>query len=460
MPLVYGAFQQLGWIAQRSSDSQLIGFTKKTWNRPHNQVLVVAVDGQVAVTSQSHEAAAWDLLQKNKKNVARFLTAFNEVKDNATLQQVQDWGDALAMLQEETGADVEREQREVAEAEALMNLSSGNRTVTYALIGINGLLFVLMALRGVNLFEPATEQLVGWGANYRPLTTGGEWWRLLTSTFIHIGIIHLLFNMYALYQAGGYLEPMLGRRRFLAAYFCTGILASVSSTWWHGNESVSAGASGAIFGLYGVFLALLTTKLIPQTVRKALLQSIGVFVVYNLLFGAGLKAVDNAAHLGGLFSGLAIGYAYFFTFRNDRFRPAIAMVLAITATALLSFSYLRAAHNDDALYNKKVDEVLAIQERAIAPLKNYTSNADLLSKLATISQPEWARAKQLADETAAYQLDPKLARHRKLLVEYLALRIQLNDLSIISLQGNENVDAELEQLTRQVNEKVAEMQNR
>lgn len=458
LALSHGAFQHLGWLEELSVDQRLVGCTKKTWQGPHDYILVDAADDSLTVTGRLPQNARWDPFKKNKKNVTRFLAAFDEVRSQASAEQVAGWQQQVSAFQEQSAAALEKQQQEAAEAEAVMNLASGSRTLTYTLIGINVLLFIAMVASGVHFFEPKIVDLVKWGANYKPLTTGGEWWRLLTSTFIHIGIIHLAFNMYALFQAGYYLEPMLGKGRFLAAYLCTGLLASVSSTLFHGSETVGAGASGAIFGLYGVFLALLTTKLIPQSIRKPLLQSIGIFVFYNLAYGARSQAVDNSAHLGGLVSGLLIGYLYFFSFQKQRFRPAIAMGVAISLTALLSFSLLRSTSQDGALYQKKVDEVLKIQDTAMAPFKSFTSDADLLSKLARVAQPEWAKAKTIMAETEHYRLDDTMAKHRKLLKEYIDLRIRYNDLSIMALQGHEKVDGELEALAKEINDKVQQMQ--
>jgi rhomboid protease GluP len=113
-------------------------------------------------------------------------------------------------------------------------------------------------------------------------------------------------NMVALYIIGLYLEPYVGKVKFTAAYLLTGVVASVVSVYWHA-DAVSAGASGAIFGLYGVFLALLTTSIIKPEERQYLLLSISVFVVYNLLSSMRGNA-DNAAHLGGLVCGVLSGY--------------------------------------------------------------------------------------------------------------------------------------------------------
>jgi len=146
---------------------------------------------------------------------------------------------------------------------------------------------------------------LNWGANFRPLTTEGQWWRLLTSTFLHGGLMHLLANMYGLLFVGIFLEPLLGRTKYLIAYLLTGILASVASLWWY-DATVSVGASGAIFGLYGIFLALLLTKVFHPDFAKSFLLSTAIFVGFNLLMGL-TGGIDNAAHIGGLLSGFIVG---------------------------------------------------------------------------------------------------------------------------------------------------------
>lgn len=117
--------------------------------------------------------------------------------------------------------------------------------------------------------------------------------------------MHLMANMCGLLFVGVFLEPILGRLRYAVVYLLTGIIASASSLWWH-DATVSVGASGAIFGLYGLFVALLLLKVFPKDFGKAFLVSTLIFVGYNLLMGfAG--GIDNAAHIGGLVSGFVVG---------------------------------------------------------------------------------------------------------------------------------------------------------
>lgn len=179
--------------------------------------------------------------------------------------------------------------------------------ITPLLIWLNVLIFLLMGFSGAGWMEPSGEALIRWGANFREGTLHGEPWRLWTCTVVHIGAVHLLMNMYALFFIGAMLEPYIGRWRMVLAYLLTGLAGSVFSLWWH-PHGLSAGASGAIFGYYGLFLALLLTKAVGADVRRAMLGSVGIFVLYNLV--AGMRdGVDNAAHIGGLLSGLLLGLA-------------------------------------------------------------------------------------------------------------------------------------------------------
>jgi rhomboid protease GluP len=112
--------------------------------------------------------------------------------------------------------------------------------------------------------------------------------------------------MLALYFIGSALEPYLKKGRFAVVYLLLGVLASVTSLWWH-VKAVSAGASGAIFGLYGIFLALLTTNLLEPAQRKSLLPGMILFIGYNLLGGT-RENIDSAAHIGGFIGGVIVGF--------------------------------------------------------------------------------------------------------------------------------------------------------
>lgn len=177
--------------------------------------------------------------------------------------------------------------------------------ITPIIMNLNILVYVVMVLAGLGLVSFKAHDLLNWGANYKPDTTHGQWWRLLTSTFLHGGLMHLLANMYGLLFVGIFLEPLLSKAKYVAVYLITGALASAASIWWY-DATVSVGASGAIFGLYGFVLACIIAKVFPREFDKGFLTSIIVFVAFNLLMGF-TGGIDNAAHIGGLVSGFVLG---------------------------------------------------------------------------------------------------------------------------------------------------------
>lgn len=188
-------------------------------------------------------------------------------------------------------------------------LISKSYIVTPLLVYMNVLVFLLMVLSGISPLTPSAASLLLWGGNFGPAVAVGEWWRLVTYMFLHGGVVHLLGNTFALLYVGMFLEPMIGKGRFAIAYLVTGVGAGLVSIWAH-SAVVSVGASGAIFGMYGVFLALLTTAYIKRSYRKTMIRSILFFVVFNLMYGL-QGNTDNAAHVGGLIGGLMVGYALY-----------------------------------------------------------------------------------------------------------------------------------------------------
>ena len=179
---------------------------------------------------------------------------------------------------------------------------------TIVLIALNALVYLIMALQGHNFITFDSTLLLNWGANSGVLTAGGQWWRLLTSTFEHGGLLHIALNMWCLYSLGWLAELLFGRSRFTLLYLMCGIGGSLGSICWHGN-GVSVGASGAIFGVAGALIPamMLHSNQQLRALLKGQLTSIALFVVYNLAFGAAASGIDNAAHIGGLLTGLILG---------------------------------------------------------------------------------------------------------------------------------------------------------
>lgn len=183
--------------------------------------------------------------------------------------------------------------------------------VTRLILVVIAVVFALEVLRGGST---RIDVLLKLGANYGPLVLDdGQWWRLFTSMFLHFGIFHLLFNGFALFQLGTLYEAWTGSARFSALYIASGLAGSLASTLFHNLPSqeavVSAGASGAIFGLLGALIALLLKRrdrLLPQA--RSLLKQLAFWAGLNIFLGFTGMALDNSAHLGGLVAGMVLGF--------------------------------------------------------------------------------------------------------------------------------------------------------
>jgi rhomboid protease GluP len=180
--------------------------------------------------------------------------------------------------------------------------------VTRAIVAANVLVFAAMVASGVPFLTPAADRVIRWGANYGPRTLGGQPWRLVANCFLHFGVIHLLMNMWALWDAGHLVERLFGPARFLALYLAAGICGSVAAVALH-PQVTSAGASGAVFGVYGALGAFLLRQrgVIPPVVVSRLGRVAAGFIGYNIVFGLANPSIDNAAHIGGLLGGAAAG---------------------------------------------------------------------------------------------------------------------------------------------------------
>jgi membrane associated rhomboid family serine protease len=187
------------------------------------------------------------------------------------------------------------------------NKAASAISLTHVLVGINVAVFALMTLTGVSFLSPTSAQLLKWGANWGPLSLTTQPWRILTSNYVHIGIIHIGFNMWCLFSLGALAQRIFDRWTYLLIYTATGVAGSIASLAWHPTV-VGAGASGAIFGLAGALIAALYLgKLpIPKAAIRSTMKSLLIFAAYNLFFGLS-RGIDNAAHIGGLASGLALG---------------------------------------------------------------------------------------------------------------------------------------------------------
>ncbi|HET9791393.1 MAG TPA: rhomboid family intramembrane serine protease [Candidatus Angelobacter sp.] len=179
---------------------------------------------------------------------------------------------------------------------------------TTLLLAINIAVFIAMTIAGVGLINPNWNSLLNWGGDYGPFTLGGEYWRLITATFLHAGIIHIGMNMWCLYYLGPICERVFGRLQTIGIYLLTGIGGWLLSLA-HTPDGLSVGASGAIFGIAGAIVAgaKFGELSLRQGEKKALISSVVSFLIISFAYGGFSSGVDNMAHIGGFVSGLLLG---------------------------------------------------------------------------------------------------------------------------------------------------------
>ena len=455
--------KKLGWNVGYTSDAGFIAYTKfsmSTWS----QEVKVKIDGNNA--SLKSECTGNQLMDwgKNRRNIEDLIETFNDQKNSFTPEELAQKYEELkpnlvTKEQDLLSEPLSTTKEKITGVFAIFKPTKGY-FITPILIDLNIVIFILMVASGVNFMQPDNESLLKWGANFRPMTLDGEWWRLITNCFLHIGVFHLLMNMYALLYIGLLLEPHLGKTRFTAAYLLTGITASIASLWWH-DLTISAGASGAIFGMYGVFLAMLTTNLIEKSARKALLTSIAVFVGYNLING--LKGgIDNAAHIGGLIGGLAIGYAMIPSLKKPDEKKLKYTTIALLAVLILvsSFGVYRKIPNDIGTYDTKIKEFVSMEAMALEVfnLPQNTPNEKVLTTIKDKGIYYWNENIKLIESFNDLDLPLEIRTRNGILKEYCELRIKSYELIYKSIsEDTEQYKEQIESYNKQIEKKISEL---
>jgi rhomboid protease GluP len=221
-------------------------------------------------------------------------------------------------------------------AEFLQAFWSRRTTVTYVIFGVNIFIFLLMGLAGGSHSD---SMLLGFGVKYNPLIDQGEIWRLVTPIFLHIGPLHIFFNSYAIWIVGPQVEKLYGGARFTIIYILTGI-AGVAGSYWYHPDVPSAGASGAIFGLFGALLVFgyKYRSTIPPMFQRAVGKGVFPVIAINLFLGYMIPNVDNSAHVAGLISGALLAFVIPFK-KPGSSTPEIFKVLQIILVVVVLLSF-------------------------------------------------------------------------------------------------------------------------
>jgi len=240
--------------------------------------------------------------------------------------------------------------------------------VTYTILGINIVVWLLMNMAGLIIGWDQNQQLLYFGAKVNELVAQGQYWRLFTAMFLHIGIMHLFFNSYALFIYGPIVEKLFGKIKFIVLYIVSGLMGSLFSFVLSPNAS--AGASGAIFGLMGSLLYFRRKErdLFQRIFGPGLLMIIFV----NLMYGFIQPGIDNWGHIGGLFGGFLVAYGLgLYRQRNKEYGKRIFIWLLIVLIFALGLTYGKAKYNKYIYLNQAYN---AAQKGSIETAKSYIEN--------------------------------------------------------------------------------------
>jgi rhomboid protease GluP len=320
-------------------------------------------------------------------------------------------------------------------------MGSGAPPATLILGAVCTLLLFYTVGYALNHHEPVIMSLFHLGANIRLYTLGGEGWRLITSCFLHLSLLHLISNLFVLWCIGRYLEPVIRSYWLVLLFFCTGIFGSLTSVLVAGNR-ISVGASGAIFGLYGVFIALLTTKLITGEVRKILFQGLVLMTAYGL-YGGMSQHIDNAAHVGGLVSGFLFGYILYAGFNSAKGQFIAASV--ITGITGLSVVFcLSGFHNDSIRYERMLKRIENAEHLALLARTDLLvkSPQQQLSALEDTAGPQWRFFVQTLDSARNFRFgnNKVYALQRDMLIRYGKARLAENEIWLQSLRSGQKME--------------------
>ncbi|SEQ84696.1 rhomboid family intramembrane serine protease [Pedobacter rhizosphaerae] len=352
------AIKNLGWSLSHLSESGLIAYTKISF-QSYSEEISVRIHGDFAVVKS--ECVGIQMLfndyGKNEANLAKFFHEFEYVEFH--LKEI--WEDRLTVFHQQI-ADQDKnyfEKAPLATKDKIRNVlylffPQKGYTVTPILVLLNTFYFIITFLISAYLMrnfiltqgnavdygsiqQEAKKLALGLGVNHRNMVLDGQYWRLISYQFIHASISHIFFNMYALVYLGLMIENKLGWKKFLFIYLLSGVCGGLVSLTFH-QETIMMGASGAIMGLYGAFIALLVNKSYEKNATKALLISTLFVSALVLINGTMGKRVDNAAHVGGFISGFLLCYILTFTMEKTLALKSWARYAAASLLFLLFFS--------------------------------------------------------------------------------------------------------------------------
>ena len=465
------AFENLGWNISHVSGNTIFAYTPLSWQSYSEEVSVQISAGFAIVKS---ECVGIQLLftdyGKNEKNLEDFFHEFDYVEYH--LKDI--WDERLAefkLLCANTTGDY-YDHSPLAVKNKIKNVlylfvPRKGYYVTPLLIVLNILLFAgsviilaafihnLKTLNSTGLYQLSNQFYLTIGANNRNLTLSGQYWRLVSHMFVHFSFSHLLFNMYALAYIGLMTENKTGSGKFAATYILSGIVGGAISLAYH-PVGVMAGASGAVMGMFGLFLALLVTDIFESNARKALAISTGL-VVLIMLFNGSFGKTDNAAHIGGLVSGFIIGLIFTFKFsESNKLAVPFSYITAIAIVAVFVGNILYYTPNYQIeKFEALVKEFNRNQGRAqlAYSYRSGGTKVETLSRIRIFGIENWQKNFYISKQMMELTLPVESARRAERMNRFSRLQLRMNSLLYRECrEGTSKYRPEIKRVYKEINQ--------
>jgi rhomboid protease GluP len=448
--------KKLDWRLIEINETELIAASQNKSNTWNERILIDLKDEDAFIISWSNGNQIYDR-NRNKKNVESFLDLFYDVKkEKAIADENESYFQECITAEKTADKSYTSEEKKITAFYSFFSIFIPVKDyfITPILININILYFLIMCFSGVNPFTPEINDIIDWGGNYGPLTIENNWWRIISACFVHIGIFHLLMNCFALAYAGLLLEPYLKKWGFLTTYLLAGIIASLSSLYWN-NNLVSAGASGAIFGMYGILLPLLLFKTIDKKVNPNLFSTLVLFIGINIL-GSFKEGIDGAAHVGGLSFGIIAGATL--VILSEKRKTALAVISSFAI--ILGTLFITVCKEKKifiyqiAEYETGMQDFIEMEKLALESYRDYSDSKEhILYMIKERGIYYWEENVVLLKKLERLSLPEALHDQNKNLLEYCKLRIKSYNLSYKKINENNNeYDSEIDDLNSQIND--------
>jgi rhomboid protease GluP len=433
LTLIYHATENLGWHIGYFDHDGIIAYTNLSWPSYSEEISVRIKNNTAIVKSECVGVQGFFTdYGKNKKNIDLLFSEIDYVNYHLqdTLEKnTQELMDAVPEKQFLSLDNPPMSGKETLRSFFSAFVPKKDYFITPLLVLSNLLLYIISVVAMASLFMAAYAKghldedftsirenvYLFLGYSERGLVLNGQIWRLATSTFLHFSVIHVASNMIALIYIGSMIESKLGRLNYLLLYLFTGIIASMVSVMWR-DHGISGGASGAIFGLYGILLALSSTDFYERSARRALFISTAFFIGLNIIpIGEG---IDHAAHFGGLVSGYIFGLISYATLhsKNQLIKKWGSPIAAFIIMAVFVSSGLILTPNYQL---KKYASLIDKTEDFSGKMNDYFYGQDSLNRqqrLDTLEQKALPEIKVGGDISAALRTLVLPAKKKKIAV--------------------------------------------